>query len=181
MHAYNFCMHSWCLIYPRIYQRLKWSSVRKQKAMNEVRRHNKARVSKKNTKSKVRKYFGFVPNEDGSGPSNSDSPKCKLCLKNVSARWANTSNLLNHLKLHHISEYREIAHTQSSIPTLRSSRRDKFKKDGQQTLEQCVEKVKKFSTNSKEHRKLNEAVTNCLVRGVMPFGKVKTSNFVVFQ
>ena len=42
-------------------------------------------VAKKNTKSKVWKYFGFVPNEDGSGPSDSDSPKCKLCLKNVSA------------------------------------------------------------------------------------------------
>ena len=154
------CIIFVCLIYPRIYQRLiqKWSSVWKQKAMNEVRRHNKAIVSswrqKKNTKSKVWKYFGFVLNEDGSGPSDSDSPKCKLCLKNVSARWANTSNLLNHLKLHHISEYRVIARAQSSIPTLRSSRRDKFKKDGQQTLEQCVEKVKKFSTNSKEHENL---------------------------
>ena len=42
-------------------------------------------VPKKNTKSKVWKYFGFTPNEDGSGPSDSDSPKCKLCLKNVSA------------------------------------------------------------------------------------------------
>ena len=105
-------------------------------------------VAKKNTKSKVWKYFGFVPNEDGSGPSDSDSPNCILCLQNVSARWANTSNLLNHLKLH---EYREIACAQSSMPTLRSSRRDKFKKDGQQTLEQCVEKVKKFSSNSKEH------------------------------
>ena len=134
-------------------------------------------VAKKNTKSKVWKYFGFVPNEDGSGPSDSDSPKCKLCLKNVSARWANTSNLLNHLKLHHISEYREVARAQSSIPTSRSSRRDKFKKDGQQTLEQCVEKVKKFSTNSKEHRKLNEAVTNCLVRGVMPVYTVDKPGF----
>ena len=125
-------------------------------------------VAKKNTKSKVWKYFGFVPNKDGSGPSDSDSPKCKLCLKNVSAPWANTSNLLNHLKLHHISEYREILRAQSSIQSSRSSRRDKFKIDGQQTLEQCIEKVKKFSTNSKEHRKLNGAVTNCIVRGVMP-------------
>ena len=35
-------------------------------------------------------------------------------------------------------------------------------------LEQCVEKIKKFSTNSKEHRKLTEVVTNCIVRDVMP-------------
>ena len=46
-------------------------------------------VAKKNTKLKVWKFFGFLPSEDGSGPSDSDSPKCKLCLKNVSAQWAN--------------------------------------------------------------------------------------------
>ena len=34
-------------------------------------------VAKKNTKSKVWKYFGFMPNEDGS-PSDSDTPKCRL-------------------------------------------------------------------------------------------------------
>ena len=102
-------------------------------------------MAKKNTKSKVWKYFGFMPNEDGSGPNESDSPKCKLCLKNVSAQWANTSNLLNHLKLHHISEYREILHAQSSTQSSRLSRRDKFKIDRQQTLEQCVEKVKSYS------------------------------------
>ena len=131
-------------------------------------------VPKKNTKSKVWKYFGFTPNEDGSGPSDSDSPKCKLCLKNVSARWANTSNLVNHLKLHHISEYREIAcATQSS----RSSRKDKLKIGGQQMLEQCMEKIKKFSTNSKEHRKLTEVVTNCIVRDVMPVYTVDKPGF----
>ena len=83
-------------------------------------------VAKKNTKSKVWKYFGFTPNEDGS-PSDSDTPKCRLCLKDVSARWSSTSNLLNHLKLHHISEYREILHEQSSTVL---SRKDKFKQTG---------------------------------------------------
>ena len=34
-------------------------------------------VAKKNTKSKVWKYFGFTPNKDGS-PSDSDTPKCRL-------------------------------------------------------------------------------------------------------
>ena len=60
---------------------------------------------------KVWKYFGLTPNKDGS-PSDSDTPKCRLCLKDVLARWAYTSNLLNHLKLHRISEYREILHVQ---------------------------------------------------------------------
>ena len=122
----------------------------------------------------VWKFFGFVPSEDGSSPSDNDSPKCKLRLKNVSARWANTSNLLNHLKLHHISEYREIARAQSTQSS-RSLWRDKI--DRQQTLEQYIEKVKKFNTNSKEHRKVTEAVTTCIVRDVMPVYTVDKPGF----
>ena len=54
-------------------------------------------IAKKNITSKVWKYFGFVPDEDGN-PIDSDKPKCKLCFKSVSAEWANTSNLLRYLK-----------------------------------------------------------------------------------
>jgi len=36
-------------------------------------------VAKKNTTSKVWKYFGFVPDEDGN-PTNSFTPNCKLCF-----------------------------------------------------------------------------------------------------
>ena len=49
--------------------------------------------------------------------------------------------------------------------------------DGQQTLEECIEKVEKFSTNSKEHRKLTEAVTTCIVRDVMPVYSVDKPGF----
>jgi len=120
-------------------------------------------VAKNNAKSKVWKYFRFIPNEDGS-PSDSNSPKCRLFLKDVSVKWANTSNLLSHLKLHHIDKYREISHAQSCA---RSSKK-KFTTYGQQTLEQCIEKAKKFSSNSKEHQRFTEAVTNCIVKDVMP-------------
>ena len=40
-------------------------------------------IVKKNTTSKVWKYFGFIPSEDGS-PSNSDTPRYRLCHKGVS-------------------------------------------------------------------------------------------------
>ena len=64
-------------------------------------------LAKKNTTLMVWKYFGFVANEDGT-PSDSDTPRCRLCHKGVSANWANTSNLLSHLQLHHGNEYQEI-------------------------------------------------------------------------
>jgi len=53
-------------------------------------------VAKRNTTLKVWKYLGFVPDKDGN-PIDSDKPKCKLCYKSISAKWANTSNLLSHL------------------------------------------------------------------------------------
>ena len=121
-------------------------------------------MTKKNTKSKVWKYFRFTHNEDGS-PSDSDAPKCRLCLKDVLAKWVNTSNLLNHLKLHHIDKYREISC--AAQPSTRLSK-DKLITGGQQTLKHCVEKITKFSNNSKEHRRFIEAVTNCIVKDVMP-------------
>ena len=87
-------------------------------------------VAKKNTASKVWKYFGFTPSKDGS-PSDSDTHKCRLCLKDVSAKWANTSYLMKHLKVYHTSEYREILRDQLSTI---SSSQSRFKTDGQQTL-----------------------------------------------
>ena len=51
-------------------------------------------ILKKNTTSKVWKYFGFIPSEDGS-PSDSDTLRCRLCHKGVSAKWVNTINILS--------------------------------------------------------------------------------------
>ena len=54
-------------------------------------------VQKKNTTSQVWCYFGFVPESNGR-QKNCDTPKCKLCLIRATAKWGNTSNLLNHLQ-----------------------------------------------------------------------------------
>jgi len=72
------------------------------------------------------------------------------------AKWANTSmqSFLNHLKLYHNDKYREISHAQ---PCARLSK--KFTTDRQQTLEQCVEKVNKFISNSKEHWRFPEKMS----------------------
>ena len=65
-------------------------------------------ISKKNTKSLVWKCFGFTPDEDRK-PTNYSNPKCKLCSKDISAKFGNTSNLLKHLHLHHHNEFSEIS------------------------------------------------------------------------
>ena len=59
-------------------------------------------ISKWNTTSNVWDYFGFVP----CNPTNFDTPTCKLCLNNkVTAKWANTSNLISHLRMHHPAQF----------------------------------------------------------------------------
>ena len=117
-------------------------------------------ISKKNTKSLVWKYFGFTPGEDGR-PTNYCNQKCKLCFKEVSAKFSNTSNLLKHLRLHHRNEYSEITRAQTAEPrSVKSSGKDK---STQPTLQACLQQSRKYSTNSKEHRRLSNAVTNFIV------------------
>ena len=53
-------------------------------------------VQKENTTSQVCRYFGFDP-DSNRRPKNCDTLKCKLCLVCVTAKWGNTSNMLNHL------------------------------------------------------------------------------------
>ena len=120
-------------------------------------------IAKKNTTSKVWKYFGFVTDEDGTHSDNS-TPRCRLCHKGVSEKWSNTSNLINHVKLHHGSEYREIKRAQP-VTAKSASRKTNSSSGSQQTLEECV---KKTSTNSKDHRRLAQAVTNYIVKDVVP-------------
>ena len=93
-------------------------------------------IAKKNT-SCVWTYFGFVLVHLAIY-----STAILLHVDYVSAKWPNTSNLLNHLKMHHPMEY-----TESS-----SSKITQQSKKEYQTLQQCVGRSKKYSTSSSEHK-----------------------------
>ena len=135
-------------------------------------------IAKKNaTTSLVWKYFRFVTSKDGT-PSDSDTPKCRLCHKGVSAKWSNTSNLISHLKLHHGNEYREIKGAQAvTVRSMLVSRKTNSSSSSQQTLEQCVRKTKLLSLDSRDHRKLTQAVTNYIVKDVVPVYTVDKEGF----
>ena len=135
-------------------------------------------IAKKNTTSVVWKYFGFVPDEDGN-VKDRGTPKCKLCFSNVTARWSNTSNLMNHLQVHHPKVYTEVKRAQSlSKEAITTSRpRAKPQATGLQTIDQCVERTKKYTKTSKEHQRLTDAVTNCIARDVLPIHTVDKADF----
>ena len=114
-------------------------------------------IAKKSTTSVVWKYFGFVPDEDGK-VKDKGTPICKLCFSNVTARWSNTSNLMNYLQVHHPKVYAEVKRVQSlSKEPITSTPRAKPKATGLQTIDQCVERTKKCSKTSKEHKKTNRS------------------------
>ena len=48
--------------------------------------------------------FGFAP-DDAGNPLNTDTPTCRLCFEDAPAKWLTTSNLLSHIKKHHLEEY----------------------------------------------------------------------------
>lgn len=59
---------------------------------------------KRNTKSIVWEYFGLECSEDGS-MKDRDMAVCNICLKRISAKGGNTSNLFQHVGVHHPEEY----------------------------------------------------------------------------
>ena len=59
-------------------------------------------------------------------------------------------------------------------PPLKSSGKDKFT---QPTLQACLQQSRKYSTNSKEYQRLLNAVTNFIVRDVMPIYTVEKDGF----
>ena len=141
--------------------------------MNSVQRGVQL-ISKKNTKSLVWKYFGFTPDEDGR-PTNYCNSKCKLCSPDVSAKFGNTSNLLKHLRLHHRNEFSKICCAQAAEPRpVKSSGKNK---PTQPMLQACFEQSRRYSTNSKEHQRLSNAVTNFIARDAMPIYTVEKDGF----
>ena len=57
---------------------------------SDVVDNGKAALFVTKTTSKIWKYFGFIPDEDGNH-IDSDTPMCRLCYKSISAKWANTN------------------------------------------------------------------------------------------
>ena len=116
-------------------------------------------IVKKNTTSEVWQYFGFVQDDTGN-PIDRDSPKCKLCFENVPAKWSNTSDLYYHLKKTHQAVYVQVRAKQ----TMRVQ--ENKSGCGQQILEQCMDRTKKYSPTSKEQ--LTKAVTFCIAKDMLP-------------
>ncbi|XP_022533222.2 uncharacterized protein LOC103043043 isoform X3 [Astyanax mexicanus] len=70
----------------------------------------------KHHNSPVWKYFGFLKNSEGVVKEDSFA-LCKMCLRKVAAKDGTTSNMLNHLRRHHETEYEEVKLANDSLPS----------------------------------------------------------------
>lgn len=127
-------------------------------------------VDKKNTRSQLWVHFGFVPSENGE-PKDLDSPTCKICFEEVTARFGNTSNLKSHLRVNHPNVYKD-------LPVNESSKRQKPQEIlTQPTVEASFNRARKFSKDSREHKELTKSVTECLAGDMLPLNTVEKTGF----
>ena len=109
-------------------------------------------------------YFGLKTNKNGVIiTSEADKPVCRTCYRSIPAKGGNTSNLMNHLKEHHVELYTEALSAQKE----NSSRQDSQLASSSQpppdqsTITDAIEATKKFSAKSPDSPRtleLNKAV-----------------------
>lgn len=123
-------------------------------------------VKKPNTKSIVWNYFGLKANENNIPlPEEEEKPVCRTCKKGVPAKGGNTSNLLTHLRDHHPDLHAEaVPHTSHSARC-------------QPTLQEVVDKSKKYDPKSSRAQELNRAVAYYIAKDMQSLYTVEKSGF----
>ena len=107
-----------------------------------------ALVSKPNATAAVWEHFGFKPNGRGE-PTNLGEPTCRICLKTILTKRANTTNPSLHLKHNHPMQFSQLGKKQTggnppssrqSTITAAFSRQTKYKQDSAKwcALTDCV-------------------------------------------
>ncbi|KAL3995876.1 N-acetyltransferase 8 [Sarotherodon galilaeus] len=124
-------------------------------------------VPKRNCTSAVWEYFGFKRDDVAQS-----QVLCKTCLGRVSTSRGNTTNLYQHLKTQHKTEYdRCMAKKSSSVQNKPSN------VTRQGSLTELFEGVTPYERTSKRHVEITKAVTHCIAKDMMPVNTVTKPGF----
>ena len=133
-------------------------------------------VSKEKATLLVWNYFGFEVGEDGK-PINSGNAICRIasgCRKKpVLAKGGNTSNLMTHLRRHHLKQYAELIEAQkkkSKDKSLKTSQ-------GQAKLKVVDKSAAKYGHGSNKWQELTDSVSYCIAKDMMPICTVEKEGF----
>lgn len=129
---------------------------------------------KKNAKSVVWDYFGIRVGEDGLPvPGEEQKPVCRSCGKVVLAKGGNTTNLLlTHLRDHHPQLHVEATRVLSRNPVVAEAG-----KKCQASLDEVVEKSRRYEPKSPRTLELNRAVLYHLAKDMQPLYTVEKPGF----
>lgn len=126
--------------------------------------------------SVVWRWFGYQQND-----VEQIKPVCKVCRRSVPSKTGNTTNLFNHLKKHHPSDYSESApftatsHPRSSTAT--TSPAPTGPGPRQQSIVSSFAAITLYEHNSKRKKAITKAITYCLAKDMMPLSSVEKDGF----
>jgi len=104
---------------------------------------------------------------DGEGKMiNDDVAVCCQCNNNVRASGGNTSNLLSHLRIHHLSKYIQVLQAQKD--KARESSTASSSSTSQATLPELFTKAQKYERTTKRWREIADSVTYCIRKDMLP-------------
>ena len=115
-------------------------------------------------------HFGFKSNDKGL-PNNLDEPICKLCRKKIPVKGGNTTNLKQHLQVHHPQNYAELGNTTpAKAPVGPTAAR-------QQTIGESIARSSKYPRDSVKWLTLTDSITRFIAKEMLPFNTVEKASF----
>ena len=114
-------------------------------------------LPKRNSSSIIWNWFGFTPDD-----KDQKNILCKICKESVKASDGNTTNLFNHLKRRHPTQYNE---SQTAKATkLAATAPDAAPSKQQQMLTEAFAKLTPDYRSSKHWNSITDAITFHLVK-----------------
>jgi len=112
---------------------------------------------------------------------NNEEVICQFCSKEVVAKGSNTSNLISHLRVHHLLNYIDVQKMQKEKTEKASKTGANRGSDAKQTtITSTIEKLKKYDRSSKKWKQLMDSVTYFLAKDILPAYTVEKEGFQRF-
>ena len=110
-------------------------------------------------------------------PTTTDTAVSRWCHKRVAAKNRNTSNLLAHLRTHHLTSYSEVNKAMKCKHPCRSSKSCCGMLVGQSTMEESLARTQKYDHKGKKWKEITDAITYCIAKDSLPIYTVEKRGF----
>ena len=127
------------------------------------------------------KHFGFEKDNDSGEPKNINYPKCRHCLKKVSASGGNTSNLHTHLKKNHPSIAAALGPAGQAGSSAGAHAAASGSSSATSATQLCLEGSfalgVPYERDTRRWKECTDKVTRYIAKGMLPFRTVEKPEF----